>query len=140
MLRNILETIRTSPFLGVMVDETTDKSSKEQLRLAVRWVSEDFTVSEEFLGLLLSFFNRCTEHCVCYERCLSSVPDSSKCYDGCSTMTGANAIVAVKIMHSTCVSDTIKQIASYEACCTGNYQDKMAHLWQNVTVAMEVSI
>ena len=51
MLRKILESIHTSPFLAVMVDETTDKSNKEQLRLVARWVSGDFTVSEGFLGL-----------------------------------------------------------------------------------------
>ena len=33
VLRKILESIRTSPFLAVMVDETTDKSNKEQLTL-----------------------------------------------------------------------------------------------------------
>ena len=34
-----------------MVDETTDKSNKEQLTLVLRWISEDFLVSEEFVGL-----------------------------------------------------------------------------------------
>lgn len=51
VLRMILKDIHSSPFLAVMVDETTDKSNKEQLTLVVRWVNDDFTVSEEFLGL-----------------------------------------------------------------------------------------
>lgn len=51
VLRMILKNIHSSPFLAVMVDETTDQSNKEQLTLVVRWVNDDFTVSEEFLGL-----------------------------------------------------------------------------------------
>ena len=51
VLRRILEDIHGSPFLAVMVDEATDKSNKEQLTLVVRWISDDFVVSEEFLGL-----------------------------------------------------------------------------------------
>ena len=39
VLRKILTNIRGSPFLAVMVDETTDKSNKEQLTLVLRWVS-----------------------------------------------------------------------------------------------------
>lgn len=44
VVRKILESIHTSPFLAVMIDETTDTSNKEQLTLVVRWVSEDFSV------------------------------------------------------------------------------------------------
>ena len=51
VLRRITESIHSSPFLAVMVDETTNKSNKEQLTPVVRWISEDFMVSEEFLGL-----------------------------------------------------------------------------------------
>eukprot|EP00731_Ephydatia_muelleri_P009637 Em0005g223a len=51
VLRRILDDTHTSPFLAVMVDETRDQSNKEQLTLVLRWVSDDFTVSEEFVGL-----------------------------------------------------------------------------------------
>ena len=34
-----------------MVDETTNKSNNEQLTLVIRWVNNDFTVAEDFLGL-----------------------------------------------------------------------------------------
>ena len=47
----ILDDEHTSPFLAVMVDETRDQSNNEQLTLVLRWVSDDFTVSEEFVGL-----------------------------------------------------------------------------------------
>ena len=51
VLRRILDDTHTSPFLAVMVDETRDQSNKEQLTLVLRWVCDDFTVSEEFVGL-----------------------------------------------------------------------------------------
>ena len=50
-LRKILENIHSSPFIPVMVDESTNKSNKEQLTLALRWITENFVVSEEFIGL-----------------------------------------------------------------------------------------
>ena len=50
-LRKILENIHSSLFIAVMVDESTDKSNKEQLTLVWRWISENFVVSEEFVGL-----------------------------------------------------------------------------------------
>eukprot|EP00731_Ephydatia_muelleri_P015790 Em0009g214a len=51
VLRRILDDAHTSPFLAVMVDETRDQSNKEQLTLVLRWVSDDFTVSDKFVRL-----------------------------------------------------------------------------------------
>ena len=48
VLRKVLIDIHESPFLAIMVDETIDKSNKEQLTFVIRWVSNDFTVSEDF--------------------------------------------------------------------------------------------
>ena len=64
VLRKILCNIQSSPFIALMVDETTDKSNKEQLTLVIRWVDESFVVSEEFLGFYnLSFIT--AESIVC---------------------------------------------------------------------------
>ena len=51
VLRRIFEDIHSSSFLAVMVDEATDKSNKERLTVVIRWIDDDFIVSEEFLGL-----------------------------------------------------------------------------------------
>ena len=51
VLRKVLKDIHESPFLAVMVDETTDKSNKEKLTFVIRWVNNDFTVAEDVLGL-----------------------------------------------------------------------------------------
>ncbi len=39
------------PFIALMVDETTDKSNQEQLTVVIRWVSDEFEVSKELLGV-----------------------------------------------------------------------------------------
>lgn len=49
--RMILCDINQSPFITIMVDETTDISNKEQLTFVIRSVNEDFDVSEDFLGM-----------------------------------------------------------------------------------------
>ena len=62
----------------MMVDETTDKSNKEQRTLVVRWICDDFIASEEVLGLfVLSVCSACAMHCGNNEGCRSAVPDSS---------------------------------------------------------------
>ena len=51
ILRNIVSTLQSTPFLTVMADETTDVSIKEQVTIFLRWVTDNFQVHEEFLGL-----------------------------------------------------------------------------------------
>ena len=51
VLRKLLGDIHNSPYLMVMVDETTDVANKEQLTFVIRWVDESLDVHEEFLGL-----------------------------------------------------------------------------------------
>ena len=34
-----------------MVDETTDISNREQSTIVIRWVTQDFQVHEEFIGI-----------------------------------------------------------------------------------------
>ncbi len=51
ILQNMALEFRTSPFLTIMADETTDASNQEQVTLFVRWVSDDLQVHEDFFGL-----------------------------------------------------------------------------------------
>ena len=141
VLRKILKSISTSPFLAVMVDETTDKSNKEQLTLVVRWVSEDFTVSEEVLGLnCLSATNAQSIVSVMKDAFLRFQLGSKlhgQCYDGCSTMMGAKAGVTAKIeekepraVFTHCyghslnlsVSDTIKRLPAMKDCLDTSFE------------------
>lgn len=51
VLRDIVSDLQDSPFLTIMVDETTDSSNREQVTLIARRVTEELEVHEEFLGL-----------------------------------------------------------------------------------------
>ncbi len=89
VLRRILVNIHSSEFLAVMVDEATDKSNKEQLTLVVRWISEDFLVSEEFMGLyyLSAIDAKSIVHVMKYAFVRFQIPMAKlggQCYDGCS--------------------------------------------------------
>ena len=102
VLMRVLKEISTSPFLSLMVDETTDVSNKEQLTLVIRRVDDDFAVFEEFVGLY-------TLASVDADSIVQAIKDTllrlqiptaklrGQCYDGCNTMAGAKGGVAVKI-------------------------------------------
>ena len=79
------------------VDETTDKSNLEQLTLMRRWVSDDLSVSEEFLGMYS--LSAADAKALCPSSwmlcCVSKV--RGQCYDGCNTMAGAKSGVATQI-------------------------------------------
>ena len=51
VLRKSASRISCSSFYSIMADECTDISNKEQLVLCFRWVDEDLTVYEDFVGL-----------------------------------------------------------------------------------------
>ncbi len=102
ILRNVLHDIHSSPFLTIMVDETTDKSNKEQLTLIIRCVDQNFDVFEEFMGLYslhsitaASIVSTILDALLQFEIPLSRI--RGQCYDGCSTMAGAKSGVAVQI-------------------------------------------
>eukprot|EP00731_Ephydatia_muelleri_P036880 Em0344g3a len=74
----------------------------EQLTLVLRWVSDDFTVSEEFVGLYYlsvidaqSIVDAINNAFLRFQIPFTKL--RGQCYDGCSTMAGARAGVAVKI-------------------------------------------
>ena len=52
ILRDIASNIRSSVFYTVMADETADVSNKEQLVICIRWVDDDLTAHEDFIGML----------------------------------------------------------------------------------------
>ena len=51
MLRNIAKKLQAAKFFTIMADESADISYKEQLVVCIRWVVDDHTAHEEFIGL-----------------------------------------------------------------------------------------
>ena len=102
VLREIAARIRDVDFYCIMVDEATDVSNVSQLVLCIRWVDDELSPHEEFIGLhSLDTTNA--------ETIVSVIKDilirmnislnrcRGQCYDGCSTMKGEKAGVAQQI-------------------------------------------
>lgn len=85
-----------------MVDETTDASNTEQVVICIRWIDENMTPHEDFLGLY-------QVDCIDASTIVSVIKDvllrfnlslskcRGQCYDGCSTMAGLKSGVAKQI-------------------------------------------
>ena len=102
ILRDIALNLQSSPFLSIMADETTDSSNREQVTLFIRWVSDDFQVHEEFLGLYhVASIDAATLtsviHDIFMRLNLSIERLRGQCYDGASTMSGSKSGVAKRI-------------------------------------------
>ena len=141
-LRKILQCMQQSPFLALMVDETTDIANKEQLTVVLRWIDDNFDVFEEFVGMYFlqtttadSIVAAITDVLMRFQVPFSKI--RGQCYDGCSTMAGIRGGVAVKIQKSEpravfthcygyalnlSVGDTIKQSTLLKDCLDTCYE------------------
>ena len=50
IIREIAANLHRTQSYTIMADETSDASDKEQIVLCFRWVSDDLTVHEDFIG------------------------------------------------------------------------------------------
>ena len=103
VLRQISNCIQRSPFIAIMIDETTDISNHEQTTVVIRWISESLDVHEDFLGLyqVPSIDSNRLTSVVKDSLCQINVQPSklrSQCYDGASAMRGARSGVAKQIL------------------------------------------
>ncbi len=102
VLRDIASDLQNSPFICIMVDETTDISNREQSTIVIRWVAEDFQVYEEFIGVYnVPSINSATLVSmikdVMVRMNLSINRIRGQCYDGASAMKGSKGGVATQI-------------------------------------------
>ena len=93
VLRTILEEARKSLFYGVIADGTTDISTKEQLSICVRYVTEEMVVKEAFLGLYEVPGSTAAELYVALKDALQRTMYGmtrlrGHCFDGASNMSG----------------------------------------------------
>ena len=103
VLRQISNCIQRSPFIAIMIDETTDISNHEQTTVVIRWISESLDVHEDFLGLyqVPSIDSNTLTSVVKDSLCRINVQPSKlrgQCYDGASAMRGARSGVAKQIL------------------------------------------
>ena len=91
VMRDIRSCMQQSPFLALMMDETTDISNNEQTTIVIRWVADNLEVHEEFLRLYhVPSIDAHTLTTVAKDTLVRMNLPLSKlrgqCYDGASTM------------------------------------------------------
>ena len=102
VLRDVADHFQKSPFLSIMIDETTDVSNQEQITIVMRRVDEELEVYEEFLGLyqvtsISAISLAAVIKDIMTRLNLSMSKFHGQCYDGCNTMSGARSRVAKRI-------------------------------------------
>lgn len=93
LLRQVIKKIKQSPYFGVILDETTDVSTKEQVSICLRYLTDDITPVEVFVGLYevnsTTGENLCSVLLDVLKRLdLPITGLRSQCYDGASNMSG----------------------------------------------------
>ena len=102
ILRDLVSDLQSSPFICVMVDETTDISNREKSTIVIRWVAQDFQMHEEFIGLYnVPSIDSATVvgmiKDVMIRMNLNINKIRGQCYDGASAMKGSKSSVAKQI-------------------------------------------
>ena len=94
-----------------MIDETTDVSNREQVVVCFRWVSDDFEVHKDFLGMYVvdsidvkSLLG--VVHDVLKRHNLSMSKVRGQCYYAASAMSGSRAGVVKMIQDENHVLNT----------------------------------
>ena len=95
VLRHIVESIKSVPFLTIMIDETTDVSNKEQVVVCFRWVDAKLYSHEEFVGLYQVDSTQASV-LVSVIHDVSITKIRGQCYDGASSMSGVRGGVATQ--------------------------------------------
>ena len=93
ILRDVVESIKAADFFSIMLDESGDVSNKEQDVFCARWINENLTPYEDFLGLYeMEKTDADSIVRIIKDSLLRFGFDKEKlrgqCYDGCSTMIG----------------------------------------------------
>ena len=103
VLRSILINIKKQPFYGIIADETTDISGKEQLAISLRWVTSSYEIHEDLIGLVyVEMTDASTLKTVIRDSLIRCGVSLSSCrgqaYDGAANMAGHLNGVAAKIL------------------------------------------
>ena len=102
LLREVVQNLHKAAFFTVIADETTDVSNVEQVVICLRWVSEDFEVREDFVGL---YEVASTGAEIIYSAIINVLQRLNlalfkvrgQCYDGAATMSGAKSGVVTRM-------------------------------------------
>jgi len=125
VLRKLLCRIKNADpcWFAIIVDETADVASREQLNLTIRYVNNDYIISEDSIGLFsLPDTTAKTLHAVVKDlllRCnLPLLLCRGQAYDGASAMQGKRKGLATLIKSTTCPLSCAFAKSLSSRCCT----------------------
>ena len=103
MLRQITKSLEQTPFITLMVDETTGISNKEQAVFCLHWVDHGFEVHEEFTGLHATDYTDVSHIFAVIKAVLTQlyIPMNKirgQCCDGAAAMAGTRSGVAKLVL------------------------------------------
>ena len=103
MSRQIIKSLEQTPFITLMVDETTDISNKEQAVFCLCWVDHEFEVHEEFIGLHAIDSTDASHIFAMTKAALTRlhIPMNKirgQCYEGAAIMAGTRSGVAKLVL------------------------------------------
>ena len=103
IIRQITKCLEQTPFITLMVDETTDISNQEQAVFCLRWVDHEFEVHEEFIGLHAIDSTDASHIFAVIKTVLTQlhIPITKlrgQCYDGAAAMAGTRSGVAKLVL------------------------------------------
>ena len=141
--RKIISNIQNSGMYAILVDETTDARNKQQLVFCLRWVDDDLTTHEEFLGMheidsadsetitsvikdILLRYNLSLD--MCY----------GQCYDGASVMSGSRSGVAARIQQENKKALYVHCLAHALNLAVSSVCDKSKILKQTFDIVNEI--
>ena len=124
ILRTLFDSIKlpSPPWYALIADEATVVANHEQLNLSIRWVSNDFEISENPVCLYILPYNTKAETLYfvisdILTRCsLSLAMCRGQAYDGASTMQGVCSGLATPIKHDNPAALSVHCLAHCLIC------------------------
>lgn len=103
VIREIAAYLHEAQFYTIMADETADVSNREQVVICIRWVSDNFAVHEEFIGMYVvdKIDAKTLVTTIKDVMCRLNIPLiklRGQCYDGAASMAGSRSGVAKMIL------------------------------------------
>jgi len=104
VLRHLSHKLQESPFISIMIDETTDVTNKEQVIIVFRSVKDEFEIDEDFVGFYAvpridaaTLFSIIKDTLARFNLSIHKL--RGQCYDGCTTMSGQRSGVAKRVQN-----------------------------------------
>lgn len=103
VLNKVLNEVRREKYFSIMIDETSDISRLEQVCIALRYVTDELVVKEQFVGFYQTgdtkadtLFNIVKDMMIRFQLNMNDI--RGQCYDGASNVSGHISGLQTKIL------------------------------------------